>query len=719
MTQFAQTPPVISLVTPNFNGVDFLRETIESVIKQRYPALDYVIADGASTDGSRLVLEQFRGATSAIISEPDAGHADALNKGFALTQGEIMGWINSDDVLHPGCLSQVARIFQAYPEVEWITGRPSAMNTESVLEYVGPVRPWSRLRFLSGDHFWIQQESTFWRRSLWEKAGGQLDTEFSVANDFDLWARFFRHANLYSVDRMLGCFRVRPGQRSVIDLSRYKAEVKTILRRELALVDPKLRETFPGLIPKAPRELDDDQRAALDPQLNVLDPPIIQMSAARRRTGRGSIGVGGSRFGAGFARREPVSDLTGFKNKHSGERCFILGNGPSLNETDLSLLKGETVFACNAVFLLFDRLGWRPSYYTCVDSQVLPDRAADIEQMLRDNPSITGFFPTEVQEHGGDRTRHASRSLIADGPGRYFFNEEAGCVDALPDSMFSLDAATRVIQPHTVAITMLQLAAYMGFSEIYLVGCDMRYSVPDTVRREGGAASTDPRLTSERDDDPNHFDPQYFGAGRKWHIPNVILMREHFAIARKALERNGVIVRNATVGGDLDVFDRVELASLFGPAGNRVSPVALQVSTTEPPAFVATEPASSTTEAKTGRLGRWLPSVQRNWRFLAGTGFSVLVLLAVALLIPQARIWAALIGIGGASLVFTAAVAIKTRRIVKALMSELKVAQGGKAQTELARQQLELELDGLDAQLQELRDKLHWDQSDQERGGSL
>lgn len=717
MTHSAQTLPLISLVTPNYNGVEFLRETLESVVKQRYPALDFVIVDGASTDGSRLIIEQYREATSAIISEPDDGHADALNKGFAVTHGDIMGWINSDDVLHPGCLSQVARIFEAYPDVEWITGRPSTMNADSALEYVGPVRPWSRLRFLAGDHFWIQQESTFWRRSLWEKAGGQLDTEFRVANDFDLWARFFRHANLYSVDRMLGCFRIRPGQRSVTDLRRYKAEVKTILKRELTLIDPALHDAFRGLIPDTPRELTEDERLALNPQLSALDPPIIRMDAVRRRSAPGRIGAGGSRFGVGLARPEPISDLTGFRNKHAGERCFILGNGPSLNETDLSLLEGETVFACNAAFMLFDRIGWKPTYYTCVDSQVLPDRAQDIDLMLRENPSMTGFFPAEVQEHGGGRKRQAGRSLIGDGPNRYFFNEEPGSIEALPDSMFSPDAASRVIQPHTVAITMLQLAAYMGFSEIYLVGCDMRYSVPDTVRREGGAASDDPRLTSEFDDDPNHFAPEYFGAGRKWHVPNVMLMREHFAIARRALESRGVIIGNATVGGDLDVYDRVDLASLFDPTHDKAARAATTQSAARAAIDERTIPAAVPTSALQRRIQQWAPSLRSNWRFLAGAGLSIVAVLVFAILVPQARIWAALVSVGGLSLAFTAAIAIKTRRIIKALMSELKIALGGKAEAELTRQQLELEMDALDAQLRELRDHVERDGSQADRPG--
>lgn len=709
MTSNLPSSPVISLVTPNYQGVEFLRETIESVLKQRYPALDYVIADGGSTDGSRLVIEQFRDLTSAIISEPDEGHADALNRGFALTQGEIMGWINSDDVLHPGCLSQVARIFRTYPEVEWITGRPSTMNADSVLEYVGPVKPWSRLRFLSGDHLWIQQESTFWRRSLWEKAGGHLDTEFSVANDFDLWARFFRHANLYSVNRLLGCFRIRPGQRSVVDLQRYKAEVRTILERELALVDPEFRNTFADLIPGTPREFTDEERLALDSRLNVLDPPIIRMETVRRRAVAGQVPVGGWRFGNSLAQPEPVSDLTGVKDRHAGERCFILGNGPSLNETDLSLLKDEVVFACNAVFLLFDRIDWKPAYYTCVDSQVLPDRAAEIDAMLEGNPSIVSFFPAEVQEHGGDRQRQPGRTLIPDRPNRYFFNEVPGSIEALPTSMFSLDAAVRVIQPHTVAVTMLQLAAYMGFSEIYLVGCDMRYSVPDTVRRGDGNSADDLRLTSQRDDDPNHFDTRYFGTGRKWHVPNVMLMREHFAIARQALEGKGVIVRNATVGGDLDVFERVELASIFNGRAAGRAPV-----THDPGATISFAAAPPRTGWASRLVAAYGPNVKRNWRFLAGAGLVSFAAIVAVVLYPQARIWIALAAVAGLCLASIMALALKSKRIIDALMRELKVAVGGKAEAELARQQLELEIDALYADLNALRDGLEPDRSDGE-----
>jgi glycosyltransferase involved in cell wall biosynthesis len=222
------TRPTISLVTPNYNGEQFLETTLRSVLDQSYEALDYVLVDGASTDGSAAILKRHEDQVSSVIIEPDNGHADAINKGFAATQGEIMGWINSDDVLLPGCLSIVSQVFERYPEIEWITGLPSTCDSGGRMNYVGPLKPWSRLRFLAGDHLWIQQESTFWRRSLWDRAGGALDTQFDVANDFDLWARFFRHADLYSVDSMLGCFRIRDGQRSVESHALYMREVDRI-----------------------------------------------------------------------------------------------------------------------------------------------------------------------------------------------------------------------------------------------------------------------------------------------------------------------------------------------------------------------------------------------------------------------------------------------------------------------------------------------------------
>lgn len=298
MTQ--STPLRISLVTPNYNGEKFLDTTIKSVIEQNYPNLDYILVDGLSTDRSASIMELYRNDVSKIIIESDDGHADALNKGFAYTDGDIMGWINSDDALLPGSLAIVAQIFELYPDVEWITGLPSTCDEAGNLIYVGPLKPWSQARFLCGDHLWIQQESTFWRRSLWERAGG-LDTHWKVANDFDLWARFFRHAPLHSVDTLLGCFRVRTGQRSIQHRALYMREVDQILTRELNELAPEKRKAYESLLPNKPTLLDSVERKALEPALRKMDPPYITSAQLRSETPTffNPVSIGNCEFEAG------------------------------------------------------------------------------------------------------------------------------------------------------------------------------------------------------------------------------------------------------------------------------------------------------------------------------------------------------------------------------------------------------------------------------------
>ena len=200
--------PQISLVTPVLNSVNYIEQTIQSVLAQRYPNLEYFIVDGGSTDGTVDVIRSYEHRLAGWISEPDRGMYDALNKGFARTAGEVMGWISATDMLHLGGLLSVGAIFRDLPQVEWITGRPTRFNEEGMTICVDPVPHWSRPRFLAGFNRYIQQESTFWRRSLWNRAGGYLDSSLRMAGDFELWIRFFRHARLYPVSGIIGGFRL-------------------------------------------------------------------------------------------------------------------------------------------------------------------------------------------------------------------------------------------------------------------------------------------------------------------------------------------------------------------------------------------------------------------------------------------------------------------------------------------------------------------------------
>ena len=199
--------PRVSLVTPVWNSGKYIEDTIQSVLVQNYPNLEYFILDGGSTDGTLDIIRKYERQITGWISEPDHGMYDALNKGFARTSGEIMGWISATDQLQLGGLKVVGSVFRDLPSVEWIMGRPIILNEEGMAVHLDGQPRWSRIRFLAGANRTIQQESTYWRRSLWERAGSHVDSSRRNAADFELWVRFFRYAQIYPVTGLIGAFR--------------------------------------------------------------------------------------------------------------------------------------------------------------------------------------------------------------------------------------------------------------------------------------------------------------------------------------------------------------------------------------------------------------------------------------------------------------------------------------------------------------------------------
>ena len=174
------------------------------------------------------------------VSEKDQGMYHAIQKGFDKSTGEIMGWLNSDDMLHPGALFIMADIFSQLEEVEWIQGRPTNFDERSRTQAVSEIKSWSKYHFYARHFKWIQQESTFWRRSLWEKAGGTLNYSLKYAGDFELWLRFFRHAQLFSTIALIGGFRIRrSNQLSRDHMGSYLQEVDQHLSKEIGALLPK------------------------------------------------------------------------------------------------------------------------------------------------------------------------------------------------------------------------------------------------------------------------------------------------------------------------------------------------------------------------------------------------------------------------------------------------------------------------------------------------
>lgn len=225
--------PSISLVTPSFQQAHFLGRTIDSVLNQEYPKLEYFIQDGASTDGTLEVLERYGDRLAGWVSERDGGQSQAINLGFARTAGEVMAWLNSDDLLMPGALHRVAEFFALHPEIDVIYGHRILINEED--QEIGRwVLPAHDDEVLSWADF-VPQETLFWRRAIWEKSGGQIDESFRFAMDWDLLLRFRgAGARMNRLPYFLGAFRIHQAQKTTAQINEVgMAEMGRLRKRAL------------------------------------------------------------------------------------------------------------------------------------------------------------------------------------------------------------------------------------------------------------------------------------------------------------------------------------------------------------------------------------------------------------------------------------------------------------------------------------------------------
>ncbi len=237
--------------------------------------------------------------------------------------------------------------------------------------------------------------------------------------------------------------------------------------------------------------------------------------------------------------------LRALRDRHLGQdRCFIIGNGPSLNRTNLARLKGEVTFATNGFFLKAPELNWLPTYYVVEDHLVAEDRA----QWINGFKGPTKLFPANLAY------------CLDKGDDTIFFDLRPR--KSYPHGFdFSTDACNLVYAGGTVTFSCIQLAYYFGFREIYLVGVDADYKLPSDAKVVGKTGVSELDMAS---DDPNHFHPDYFGKGFRWHDPNVDRMLAAYSEAKKVTEQEGKTqIYNATIGGKLDVFPRVAFSSLF------------------------------------------------------------------------------------------------------------------------------------------------------------
>jgi len=230
--------------------------------------------------------------------------------------------------------------------------------------------------------------------------------------------------------------------------------------------------------------------------------------------------------------RRSSARLASLRDRHHGQRCFILGNGPSLRKTDLHRLRGEVTFGMNRIYPHFPEMGFATTYYVAVNTLVIEQCAEDIRQLKM--PRFVAW--------------RARRWLSAE-PEVIFVD-----TDYTAPEVFATDVCGRVFEGSTVTFVALELAYHMGFQQVILLGVDHSFSTQGP-----------PNVTVvSQGDDRDHFSPWYFGKGFRWQLPDLEGSERAYRLAREAFEKDGRQVLDATVGGKLQVFPKIDYETLFG-----------------------------------------------------------------------------------------------------------------------------------------------------------
>jgi len=207
-------PLTFSVVTPSYNQGPFIQRTIDSVLSQEGVSFDYMICDGGSKDQTRAVLESY-GDRLRWVSEPDGGQAAAVNKGIAATAGDIIAWINSDDVYLPSAFKKVQSVFEAKPEVNVVYGNACHIDCQDQIIETYPTEPWNYKRLK--EVCFLCQPAVFFRRSM-ILAHGELNAALKFCMDYELWLRYGRSTDFYYL-------------RETLAYSRFYADTKTLGQR--------------------------------------------------------------------------------------------------------------------------------------------------------------------------------------------------------------------------------------------------------------------------------------------------------------------------------------------------------------------------------------------------------------------------------------------------------------------------------------------------------
>jgi glycosyltransferase involved in cell wall biosynthesis len=568
----------ISVITPSLNQGEFFGECLESVKRQNYPAIEHLVFDPGSEDNSRNIAESFKHVT--LFTEDDEGQSDAINKGMLRSCGEIIAWINADDVyIDENVFRTVVKRFSCPDQPDIVYGNGiyiDAMGDKLRDAYINRCPETLPMRFQH--EVGIMQPATFFHRRVLDKVG-LLRTNRHYTMDYDYWIRCTKAGlKFVHVDTCFAKARYHLQNKTYGSRNKSYLEICDLMKEHYGYVHflwlkryaEYLSDNFDGVLRSSDlaklkdedvwknhyrqlmRNYDADRltleylrtscgsdsvekkKTLGNLQIEGVDCPTPCHEIPTGQTSEAdcvcyTVGHRRWAFQKDWKKQQINRSHEFLHHRIKSRRnptCVIVGNGPSLRLTDLSLLTGQDVIVSNNSFLSKE-LQCHATYYTVVNYLVAEQSSHHINQLK----GVAKIIPYWL-----------SYCLLPDDDTYY--------MDAVGYPEFSKDIFKNMSWRHTVTFYNLHLAFGLGYQKIVLVGFDHNYTQPKGIKEQ--------EIIQSYEKDENHFHPAYF-QGKKWQAADPLMMEEMYKLALQAYQEEGREILNATVGGALEVFPRKEL----------------------------------------------------------------------------------------------------------------------------------------------------------------
>ncbi|MEX0740644.1 MAG: glycosyltransferase [Pseudohongiella sp.] len=617
MTNVAK--PKVSIITPSYNGVDYLETLLQSIDRQTYDNWEHIIFDNCSTDKTHKILEMYADSRRKVIVESDRGQSNALNKGFAQSTGDIICWINVDDYYYSNDVIKEVVNELSSSEHQIVFGKAFwRYEPEGIEISVWIDSDTSNFNDRFTKHLGLCQPSVFWKRCAYQ-AVGELDESLHYAMDFEYWCRMYKAGMSWKFsDQYFATHRVHKDMKTVSDRGRSLIETIIVVLKEYGIVSDewvgrlvdyynsgcvglqndsvkpqlmsnseaeRLREILPMiflpcdniLLRAYVSELAFSQklntklpimdffsdllrtascgysynRLSFDRSINFIKDIVFNLSYYEKLSTRTTPSPlvrapldDGKPIEAGVRNGDVIHKdvrvdksmnnfqfqrLLRFKNRYLNQECVLLCNGPSLKSVDFTLIQNRFIIGLNKIYLGKDLVGRLPDLVVAVNKKVIEQSVEQFESM----PTLKFL---------GSR---AGLAIPIDPLTFYFKSADSSA------PRFSRNIIKEVHEGWTVTHAALQVAHYLGFSKVIIVGMD--HNFPGAY----GKPNESQVMPAE---DTNHFVPNYFGYGQSWDLPDLENSEISYASARSEYEKDGRLIIDATKDGCCNIFVKMSLA---------------------------------------------------------------------------------------------------------------------------------------------------------------